>query len=392
MSNNVKDFNFDSEIKSFKINSNPVRVQNIKLNQFNIDRKSLVNNLNASSEEISYVDTSNFGTNINENLSDLGKKQKKSKVNKTYNYWDYNRAIWLRDLRDVFTTDNDSLIDFGINAGYKTKVKNKNLYSQNNPHSKSLAKVTFSGDDDYSYGKDTKLSNFNLKTFDIASGEYSFAKIGGDIGNLDKTGVGANYSASFGYLSGGANVNVGIDHVNFSASGRVSAAHIQGQAGATYKITNRLTGKKMSVIGGTVSGSADALSANASVNGGLGLYKDKEGKTRLDAGTSIELGADLVSATGKAKVNLVGVKVGAEATVRVGVGLKANVGFKNGKFHLNLGAALGVGANVAVSFDVGEAVDNVLNTATVVAKGVADVQIATLKLVNSFVSDMFIHN
>ena len=63
------------------------------------------------------------------------------------------------------------------------------------------------------------------------------------------------------------------------------------------------------------------------------------------------VGADLLRATAGGGGRLLGVEVAAEASVKVGMSAKFEVGFDGSKFKANIGAAFGIGFDINVSID-----------------------------------------
>lgn len=79
--------------------------------------------------------------------------------------------------------------------------------------------------------------------------------------------------------------------------------------------------------------------------------------------------ADLVKVEGKVGVDVAGIKGQVGGSVKVGIGASANVGYNDGKFSLELSAALGVGADVNLELDVSGFVDNAKATFGKAAQG-----------------------
>ena len=99
-------------------------------------------------------------------------------------------------------------------------------------------------------------------------------------------------------------------------------------------------------------GKVDATILSAEAKAKASISKDE-----VFLGASAE--ADLVKVTGTAGVTVLGTDVGAKASVKVGVGAHANIGYTDGVFKLDIGAAVGVGFDLGLEVDVGGTVDAV---------------------------------
>ena len=98
-----------------------------------------------------------------------------------------------------------------------------------------------------------------------------------------------------------------------------------------------------------VGGSLTVAGAAATAGAVAGIGND--GKLQVNAQVGAE--ANLLEANANLGATVGGVEFGVKAGVKVGIGAKAKVGYDNGKLHLELGAALGIGGTVAVELDVG---------------------------------------
>lgn len=159
------------------------------------------------------------------------------------------------------------------------------------------------------------------------------------------------------YGKASANFELGIDHVELSASAEASILHaeIKGQTASLQDANGYLK------LGADGSVSADVAKVYAKGKIGAGYYKGADGQMHLDAGIQGSIGADLCSATAKGNVDLGPIGVGGQATVKIGIGAQANLGFEDGKLNLHLGIAVGVGVELGVSLDVGRAAKAVVD-------------------------------
>ena len=83
----------------------------------------------------------------------------------------------------------------------------------------------------------------------------------------------------------------------------------------------------------------------------------------LVVGLNGNMEADLVEAKIGGGVTVGGVEIGGHVGGKLGVGAKLNVGYKDGKFKADVGAALGIGIEVGVEIDVGAAAEKVQEVA-----------------------------
>lgn len=87
---------------------------------------------------------------------------------------------------------------------------------------------------------------------------------------------------------------------------------------------------------------------------------------KLDAQANFEASAEAIAwkAEGTAKLDILGGDVGVKGSVQFGVGAHANVGLHDGKFQVDIGASLGIGASVGFEVDVGGMVNTVWDSAS----------------------------
>lgn len=97
-----------------------------------------------------------------------------------------------------------------------------------------------------------------------------------------------------------------------------------------------------------------------------------------DGGLDFQLGASAKAEAiageieGSAGVNVLGGEVGVKGGVNVGIGAKAEVGYRDGVFKLDAGLSVGVGVSVGVEVDVGGMIDTVCDTAEAAWDGIQD--------------------
>ena len=195
-----------------------------------------------------------------------------------------------------------------------------------------------------------------------ASGEATYK--GAEVSGEEKGKVGVvKGSAHAKFLSADydASAKAGAYAVVDKKTGEVTLAYgINAKAGASACVAKAKASGEISFISDRVLGvqgdaEVKALSAAAEV-GGCCQYIPGKG---LEAYVSGGASAYLVETKVSAGVSVAGISVDVAASFMIGVGLEGRVGFKNGKFQLELGAALGVGFKLNVSIDVGKAVDYV---------------------------------
>ena len=102
----------------------------------------------------------------------------------------------------------------------------------------------------------------------------------------------------------------------------------------------------------------DLTVAKAGAHAGATVGLDK-GTVVVNANVGAE--ANLVEAGAKATGTLGGVQFGVKGSVKVGVGVKANVGYSKGKLKCEFGAALGIGGSVGFELDVGKIADKAVD-------------------------------
>ena len=114
--------------------------------------------------------------------------------------------------------------------------------------------------------------------------------------------------------------------------------------------------------GSGVMGSADTkvLAADATGDATVGWVQGKGPQVTLTG----EVGAKLVEAKGSAGVALAkGLSAKVTGSVQIGVGATGSIGYSDGKFHVEFGAALGLGFKISFDIDLSGAVDAIVGAA-----------------------------
>lgn len=188
----------------------------------------------------------------------------------------------------------------------------------------------------------------------------------------------------------GSVLDVKIAESNDWAEGSVEGKLLTGEAHAEasaglYVYTKNKDGSIQKVFSPGVSAEVGASVAVVQVEaeGRIGLGEDKnmlgvygdveaevltaeaKGKVsanlngrELFAGASAE--ANLVKVSGSAGVSVLGTDVGVTGSLKVGIGAHAEVGYTDGKFKVDIGAAVGVGFDLGFEVDVSGTVDAVV--------------------------------
>ena len=158
------------------------------------------------------------------------------------------------------------------------------------------------------------------------------------------------YNAEAYVLRAQANVHAGVGAFLYETpEGDIVRAYgLSAQAGASFTLAGAsASGDAGSAYAG-VMGSASAVAGEvyAKADATIGWVGGK-----FVAVASGAVGADLLRATAGGGGRLLGVEVAAEASVKVGMSAKFEVGFDGSKFKANIGAALGIGFDINVSID-----------------------------------------
>ena len=127
----------------------------------------------------------------------------------------------------------------------------------------------------------------------------------------------------------------------------------------------------------------------------LGVYGDVEAKAltaeakaevsinknEIFAGASAE--ADLAKVSASGGVSVLGTDIGVNGSLKVGIGAHAEVGYTDGKFKVDIGAAVGVGFDIGFEVDVSGTVDAVCDFASSAWEGVSNTVSAAADAVSS---------
>lgn len=129
----------------------------------------------------------------------------------------------------------------------------------------------------------------------------------------------------------------------------------------------------------------DVLKAEASGKAKVGLF-DEDGN--LDPSFKASAKAEAIAAeiSGTAGVDILGTDVDVKGSLNFGIGAHADVGYDDGKFSLDVGASLGVGASVKLEVDVGGTIDMVADCAAEVTSAVGDAVSGVADAVGDFAS------
>lgn len=114
-------------------------------------------------------------------------------------------------------------------------------------------------------------------------------------------------------------------------------------------------GENNDMLGLYAKADAEFLSAEA---------KGKVAFNRKEAYAGVSAEANLAKVSGSAGVSVLGTDVGVSGSLKVGVGAHAEVGYTDGVFKVDVGAAIGVGVDLGFEVDVGGTVDAVCDAAS----------------------------
>ncbi len=134
-----------------------------------------------------------------------------------------------------------------------------------------------------------------------------------------------------------------------SAGAGASVALLSGAAEGRIGL-----GKNNDMLGVYGKGEVEAISAEA---------KAEVGINRNEVHAELSAEANLVKAEGSAGATVLGTDIGVTGAVKVGVGAHAEVGYTDGKFKVDIGAAVGVGVDIGFEIDVSGTVQAVTSTA-----------------------------
>lgn len=183
-----------------------------------------------------------------------------------------------------------------------------------------------------------------------------------------------NYSYSADFMKAEASGSLEITGGGIEAEVGVALSAFTAEAAAQL-------GDDMLGLHGKVGVEAGKAEAKGSL--GLGIW-DENGNFNPKFSAKASAEAIVASASATVGVDVAGVKVDAKGSVNFGLGAHADVGIRDGKLSVDLGASLGVGASIKFDVDISGAAEYVGNAAKEVCKAAQDVGNA----VGDFVGDV----
>ncbi|MDO5415627.1 MAG: hypothetical protein Q4F29_00385 [Lachnospiraceae bacterium] len=260
-------------------------------------------------------------------------------------------------LKDI----NDKVSDFKKNHS-KELGQSRKIYDTT-----SKSWTTVDGNDadavkDFKKGLDRSKMEADIK-FAKYGGAASAALWAGEAGISGKYGT-ASAHAEFGKAEKHAEAYAGAYQLN-PVTGKMEfkpgiGGSIGGSVTAFTAEEEAALGNDM--LGGYAKSTQTLGRAGVEAEGSVGFY-DKNGKFNPSAyaGASAEaIGGEI---TGEAGVKVLGTDVGVSGSLNYGLGAHANFGYQDGKVSVDLGATLGVGADIKLEVDVSGTVDAVCDTA-----------------------------
>lgn len=213
------------------------------------------------------------------------------------------------------------------------------------------------------------------KTYDEVSSlnkEATFLSVGtsASVSAWSKSTEGSQGNASGSYEISAFKANTNADAYaglySYSEDGK---KHFAPGFGAEVGVGfSALTGSAQGKLGdeyfgayGNVEGSIGKVDAKSSVNVGL---VDKNG--RINPQVAAEFSAEALAAEAKASggITVAGTDIGVTGGVNFGVGAHANIGLKDGKFSVDVGASLGIGVSLKLDVDFSGTVSAVSDMAS----------------------------
>ena len=178
-----------------------------------------------------------------------------------------------------------------------------------------------------------------------------------------------SYKASAKLLTASGSLNIGVGtflHKNHDGTYSTGVgASITATASAAVIALSASGFLGNTKTGSGVIGSADTkvLAADATGDATVGWVQGKGPQVSLTG----EVGAKLVEAKGSAGVALAkGLSAKVTGSVQIGVGATGSIGYSDGKFHVEFGAALGLGFKISFDIDLSGAVDAIVGAAKTV--------------------------
>jgi hypothetical protein len=258
---------------------------------------------------------------------------------------------------------------------YNQKIKD---FNEENSETKTLLKGYFDENRKYHSSKgdseEAKENEKVRKEIDSLKEEATiYKKSVGDSVSYDSDKV----EGSYGIASGSLSYDVGKAEWNASVSAGLYSYDKDGnkiltpglQAAAGVGVTAITTTAKGQIgneyfnAHGSVTATVGKAEAKGSVNVGL---LDENGnfnpKAKFNASAEL-IGAEV---SGNAGVTVAGTDVGITGSLNVGIGAHADVGYSEGKFSVDIGASVGIGASVKLEIDMS-------GTINAVSEGVSNV-------------------
>lgn len=241
-------------------------------------------------------------------------------------------------LKDILSNKNINFPEQDKKDHYQ-KNKDESFYKKNGTILDAEAEAKAEGSVlDGKISGDSKYAEGSLEGKVLTGEAHASAAAGLYVYEKDKDG---NTKRIF---SPGVNAEVG-------ASASVLEGSAEGRIGL---------GKDKNALGVYGGAEAKVLTAEAKA-------KVAANRKEVFAGASAEADVAKVSAHGGASV--LGTDVGVSGSVKFGIGAHANVGYTDGKVKVDVGAALGLGADVGFEVDVSGTVKGISNGVKAVCKG-----------------------
>ena len=252
-----------------------------------------------------------------------------------------------------------------INKSIKDKLKKSNLYKENeitryydefgNEIDKKDAPTFY----------ERKITLAELKRQVQAS--VSIYKSNFDLGDWGEIDVTVGESEAHASVSGGLYV-IGSDGEKKFSPG-VNAEIGASVTAFELSYENQLLGDEN--LGLNVDAKVTAGKADATADAKVQVF-GSDGKLDVQAGVGISAEAIAGEIEGSIGTNVLGGEIGVNGSLNVGIGAHADVGWRDRKFKVDVGASVGVGASVSLEIDVGGMVDTISDTATAAWEGVKD--------------------
>lgn len=255
-------------------------------------------------------------------------------------------------------------IEYSAKAGYNfsetndkinKKIKDSGLSheteSDYNGYYKDGKKIDAEDAPDF-YKKQATLFEFGLEGSKSSSlfedsWEYEYGKVESTVGKAE----------AHAFIKAGGYV-VGKDGKRYFSPG------VSAEVGASYTALELSAdghiGDEMLGLDGKLTFTAGKAEGKVGTNI---ILKDENGNYNPQISGEFSVEAIAGEVEGKIGLNVLGGEVNAKASVNVGVGAHAKVGFKNGVFKVDIGASLGLGFSLKADINVGGMVNTVVGKA-----------------------------